>query len=314
LTTLSARVAATGVGSGDVVIAFAVGPSSSLVGSALVTVTQVVLTVTVTSSNGANPDTLYTTTRTRQFNAAAADTNGNNIPGALFTWVSTVPAAATVDATGVVTAVADGTSSIQATSGTKTGSRNMLVRRFAQTFTLAPPSATISTAGGTQLFTGVAQDSVGTNLTISWSSANTGVFTVSPASGTSTTATGTGNGSANVVMTAGTRTNQALVTTTNQLATTAAVSVGNDFFKSGRNNTQNPAVDTIAVGGTVTWTWLANGVIQHSVESTGAPSFVSSAIQTAAGSTYVRTFNTAGTYTYDCAVHGSTMTGRIVVR
>jgi hypothetical protein len=44
-----------------------------------------------------------------------------------------------------------------------------------------------------------------------------------------------------------------------------------------------------------------------------APSFTSSAIQSGAGKTYQFTFATPGTYQYDCAVHGTMMTGRIVV-
>src|SRR5262249_56187200 len=92
--------------------------------------------------------------------------------------------------------------------------------------------------------------------------------------------------------------------------TTADVDIGDDFFKSVLNMSQNPAVDTVAVGGKVTWTW--RGVANHSVQSTGSPSFTSSAIQ--ATGTYQRTFNAAGSYHYDCAVHGATMTGIIVVK
>jgi plastocyanin len=90
------------------------------------------------------------------------------------------------------------------------------------------------------------------------------------------------------------------------------VTVGNTYFRSAHNGTQNPAVDTIAPGGSITWTW--NVAAQHSVQSTGTPSFPSSAVLSAQNGTYVLTFNTAGTYTYDCAIHGSAMTGRIVVR
>ncbi len=93
-------------------------------------------------------------------------------------------------------------------------------------------------------------------------------------------------------------------------ASTASVQVGDIFFKSVRNGSSNPAVDTVAAGGTVTWTWV--GVANHSVQSTGTPSFTSSSIQSAG--TYQFTFGTAGTYTYDCAVHGTLMTGVIVVR
>jgi plastocyanin len=95
------------------------------------------------------------------------------------------------------------------------------------------------------------------------------------------------------------------------IPTTANVAVGAGIvFTSNRNSTHNPAVDTVAVGGTVTWTW-ASGSIPHSVRSTGSPSFPSSSIMSSG--THSATFGTAGTYSYDCAVHGSLMTGRIVV-
>jgi len=96
--------------------------------------------------------------------------------------------------------------------------------------------------------------------------------------------------------------------------TTAAVTVGNIFFKSVRNGSANAAVDTVAAGGTVTWTWVTTGSVPHSVQSLGSPSFTSSAIQTGSGTTYQVTFTAPGTYQYDCAVHGTMMTGRIVVR
>ena len=95
---------------------------------------------------------------------------------------------------------------------------------------------------------------------------------------------------------------------------TAAVAVGNIFFKSGHNGSTNPAVDTVAAGGTVTWTWTNSGSVPHSIESEGSPSFTSSDIKTGEGSTYQVTFSTPGTYQYDCAVHGAMMRGTIVVR
>src|SRR5438876_12342581 len=59
-----------------------------------------------------------------------------------------------------------------------------------------------------------------------------------------------------------------------------AIVVGNILFKSSHNGTQNPAIDTVAVGSTVTWTWTATGSVPHSVQSLGTPSFESSAIKT----------------------------------
>jgi plastocyanin len=92
---------------------------------------------------------------------------------------------------------------------------------------------------------------------------------------------------------------------------TAAVSVGDIFFKSGHNGSSNPAVDTVPANGAVTWTWAAS--LPHSIQSTGSPGFTSSQIQAGAGKTYQLSFATPGTYQYDCAVHGQAMTGRIVV-
>jgi len=96
--------------------------------------------------------------------------------------------------------------------------------------------------------------------------------------------------------------------------TTAAITVGNDFFKSGHNGAGNSPVDTVAVGGTVTWTWAGTGSTPHSVQSLGSPSFASSSVQTGDGSMHQVVFATAGTYRYDCAVHGTIMSGTIVVR
>jgi len=92
------------------------------------------------------------------------------------------------------------------------------------------------------------------------------------------------------------------------------VVVGNILFKSAHNGSQNPAIDTVAVGSTVTWTWTSTGAVSHSVRSQGTPSFTSSPIEAGDGKTYSVTFTTAGSYSYDCAVHGAAMSGTIVVR
>jgi plastocyanin len=94
---------------------------------------------------------------------------------------------------------------------------------------------------------------------------------------------------------------------------TAAVTVGDIFFKSALNGSSNPAVDTVALNGTVTWTWATTEALPHSVQSTGSPSFTSSGIQTGSGKTYQFQFTAPGTYQYDCAVHDQMMTGTIVV-
>ena len=92
------------------------------------------------------------------------------------------------------------------------------------------------------------------------------------------------------------------------------VIVGNIFYKSAHNSSQNPAVDTIAAGDSVTWAWNAAG--SHMIQSTGTASeiFRNSIVFSAATSKYTATFKNPGTYPYQCGVHGAAMTGVIVVQ
>jgi plastocyanin len=91
----------------------------------------------------------------------------------------------------------------------------------------------------------------------------------------------------------------------------AAVDVGNIFFRSVHNGSMEPAVDTVAAGGTVTWTWIEVGT--HTVQFDDA-GFPESAEFTDTGSAVSMAFPAAGTYTYDCGIHGPVMAGTIVVR
>jgi plastocyanin len=98
--------------------------------------------------------------------------------------------------------------------------------------------------------------------------------------------------------------------------TAVTVTVGSAIvFRSNRNNTANPAVDTIGVGGTVTWNHPGGS---HNVFSTGTPKFTSSfgngPIGTVMGASYHFQFNSAGTYQYECGIHGPAMSGRVVVK
>jgi len=303
---VSGLVTSTAVGASDTAVATA----SAKEGRAPISVTQVVASVLVSP---AGTDTLSTTGRTKQYTAIARDSQANTIGAAVIAWSSSSPSVATVGAgTGLATAVADGSTNVIATSNTITGQRPLVVRRYAQNFSLTPPNATITTPLGTQIFLGTAEDSVPTSLPITWASRTTSVLTLSATSGVQVTANATGNGTSYVVMSAGTRLDSALVTVSGQPSAplTATVLVGSgNIFQSQRNNTSNPAVDTIAVGGQVTWQGQGGN---HTIQSTGAPTFTSNLSQLGLG-TYSFTFNDAGTYQYNCSIHGNQMTGRIVV-
>lgn len=90
-----------------------------------------------------------------------------------------------------------------------------------------------------------------------------------------------------------------------------AVNVGNIFFRSVHNGSMEPAVDTVAASGSVTWTWIDIGT--HSVRFDDA-NFPESPPFTDSGSSFSMTFPAAGTYTYDCGIHGSVMAGTVVVK
>ena len=93
-----------------------------------------------------------------------------------------------------------------------------------------------------------------------------------------------------------------------------SITVGTSYFLSDRNWTTDAAVDTVAVGTRVTWTWVTGPAVAHTVQSVGTPSFPSSGNLGGVGVTYSVTFNRAGTYLYNCARHPGNMFGRVVVR
>jgi plastocyanin len=90
------------------------------------------------------------------------------------------------------------------------------------------------------------------------------------------------------------------------------VAVEDNFF--------NPASITIVAGDTVKWTM--NGAIPHtstcdgtsgSTMPSGGTSW-DSGVMTTAGDFYQQAITVPGNYTYVCIVHGSSMTGTIVVK
>jgi len=298
----------------DTVIVNAVGGYGPITARDIILSRQYAKAVQLTSAS-VTPDTLMTTGRTRQFSASPIDSNNVPIVGQL-TWTSLTPAVATVSQTGLVTAASDGTSQIQVEVGVgglspvPTELRPMVVRRYASTFSVNPSGPVTVQKGAIQQFALTAQDSNGTVLAVSFTSRDLNVASIFR-TGSVGTATGIGAGSTYIVYSGGQRTDSTQITVLDPLpAPAASVTVGDVFFRSVSNATQNPAVDTVAVGGTVTWNWA--GAASHGVLSTGAASFVSSTVKTTGS--YAVTFNLSGTFTYECTVHGSSMSGRIVVR
>ena len=152
---------------------------------------------------------------TLQLNATARDAKGNTLTGRTVAWTSASSAIATVSNSGTVTGVAVGSAAITATVEGKTGSQTVNV--------VPPPVASVSVtvasgnlqAGQTTQATAVTRDAnnnVVTGRTISWSSTNaqiasvstSGVVTALTAGSTTIIATAEGkSGSAQVTVSSG---------------------------------------------------------------------------------------------------------------
>jgi Bacterial Ig-like domain (group 2) len=90
--------------------------------------TTTVSTVPVVASVAVSPGTgSMTVGQTLQLTATPKDASGNPLMGQVVTWASSAPAVATVNGSGLVTAVAAGTATITATSGGQSGTAAVTV-------------------------------------------------------------------------------------------------------------------------------------------------------------------------------------------
>ena len=127
--------------------------------------------------------TLVSIGATAQLSASVRDEGGSPISGATTTWASSSAAVATVNATGLVTAVSNGTATITVTSGGASGTATVTVNQQAATITVAPSVDTI-VAGSSLTLTATATDAGGTVIaspSFTWSSSDAAVAAVSAA-------------------------------------------------------------------------------------------------------------------------------------
>jgi uncharacterized protein YjdB len=152
---------------------------------------------------------------TRTLVAVARDVSGNVLTGHTVQWQSSNTATATVNGSGVVTAVSTGTATITASSGSRSATSAILVAPSTASVSIAPASATIAVQGWLSL-EGRARNESGTTIAgraIEWSSSNVAVATVN-ASGL---VTGVATGSATITASSGSRTAASVITVVNQV-------------------------------------------------------------------------------------------------
>jgi len=147
--------------------------------SSSITVTNVpVATVTVSPASG----NLYVG-QTLQLTATPKDSAGNPLTGRAVTWSSSNGAVAGVSAaSGLVTGAGAGSATITATSGGKSGTSAITVANVTIASVTVSPASRSLFVGQTVQLTATPKDSAGnplTGQTITWSSDNTTIATVS---------------------------------------------------------------------------------------------------------------------------------------
>ncbi len=175
------------VGSTGLVAGQAAGTATITATSGSVHV-NVPVTVTLPPANAVvvSPGTVsLLVTQRQQLTGTVTDANGNPIPGQTITWESSNSAVATVSSTGLVIAVAPGTATITATSGSVHGTADVTVSLVpARKVTLTPDALSFTEGDqGTQLAVALLDSAGGTlsqtGRVINWSSNNSSVASVS---------------------------------------------------------------------------------------------------------------------------------------
>ena len=170
---------------------------SSQIGDASIEIDQEVADLTLSTDSAAQPvGTLLALT------AHPVDALGVSVDDAEVVWSTSDPAIADVSATGVVTALTEGNARITAESETRKKSASVEVRRrdadrpaTTASVTISPTSSTMI-VGSLQQFSAAVKDAQGFNLadrTVTWSSSNSAVASVSSSGMVNSLSAGTAN-------------------------------------------------------------------------------------------------------------------------
>jgi uncharacterized protein YjdB len=230
-------------------------------GTATLSVTPV--PVSSVSITPVSPDTVffgYTT----QLAAVTKDSIGGILTGRVVTWQVTNAGVAAVDPTGLVSAVASGTTQVTATSEGKSGSNTLVsMKAPVGNVTVVPTvdSVTNSGAASTKTLTATIKDVKGTvvtDRTVSWTSTPGSVATITPASGPSTTLSGKAVGAARVIATsetkADTSTINVILAVTSVQVSPAAQTLSLALTPTVQLTATTKNGGTIITGRTITWT------------------------------------------------------------
>ncbi|SVC43997.1 uncharacterized protein METZ01_LOCUS296851, partial [marine metagenome] len=120
--------------------------------------------------------------QTQQLTATVQDQNGATMNGASVTWSTSATSVATVSASGLVTAVANGTATITATAGSANGTAAVTVTQAAANMVLSDTVVAFSALGDTSRVTATVQDQNSNDIggtTATWATSDITIATVS---------------------------------------------------------------------------------------------------------------------------------------
>ena len=263
LASVSSAGVVTGLAPGNAVIIASIEGKQA---SATVTVRAVpVAAVQVT------PSTAQTVVgQTVTLTATTRDASGNTLTGRIVGWSSSNTAAATVNANGVVTGVSSGTATITATSEGVSGTASVTVNSApAASVTVAPSTATVPVGNSTTLNATVRDGSsnIMVNASVSWSTSNSAIATVS----NSGVVTGVAVGSATITARSGTASGTATITVSQPPIHHITVTPPNPRIKEDQTiqltATAYDASNNVITG--VQFSWSSSNTNRATVSSTG---------------------------------------------
>ena len=254
--------------------------------------------------------TALTPPQTVQLSAVARTASGTVVGSALPVWSSTAPGIATVNASGLVTAVAAGSATIRATVGSVSGTLDVTVTSGAgvlatvvvnaQDLTIQLGQLTQATVSGRDALGGTA--SLGTRV-VTWSTSNAAIATISTAGVVTGVGVGTVSLQASVADGAAPKTGsvQLIVTGIPNAPTTVDVVMPGLIF--------SPSETVVKQGGTVRFVFppLAHNVIWDP-RLAGSPAD----INTTSSVTVSRAFPAVGVFPFKCTLHPG-MEGTVIV-
>ncbi len=283
--TITAGGLATGVGTGMSKIQAASGPIS---GSATLTVTP----ATLVSIAATAPTLSIARGTTDQFTATGTFSDGSmqNLTNSV-TWTSQNTGVATITSSGLATGAGTGTSKIQAALGSINGSATLTVTP-ATLVSIAATAPTLSIAKGTTdqfTATGTFSDGSMQNLTnsVTWTSQNTGVATIT----SSGLATGAGTGTSKIQAASGSITGSATLTVTPAVLVSIAITPVNPTIGDGLTE-QFTATGTYSDNSmqnlTTTVTWSSSNTGIATISNTAGSNGLATAAASGSGSTTIQ--------------------------